>query len=94
MQTFLKKYQLHLETLFVFILAAVMRLTSLNVFRAIDEEDRWAWAVDFYRALLAGDWSVAEASADRERRAATGLVTADLQWHLERGLRSLPLVDR
>ncbi len=45
-------------------------------------------------ALLAGDWPVAEESAERERRAATGLVTAYLQWHLERGLRSLPLVDR
>lgn len=52
---FWQKYQLHLETLFVFLLAASLRLTSLNVFRAIDEEDRWAWAVDFYRALLAGN---------------------------------------
>ena len=25
---------------------------------------------------------------------ASGLVAAHLQWHLERGLRSLPLVDR
>lgn len=50
-----KKYQIHLETLFVFLLAASVRLTSLNVFRAVDEEDRWAWAVDFYQALLARD---------------------------------------
>lgn len=50
-----QKYQPHLETLFVFGLAASVRLTSLGVFRAVDEEDRWAWAVDFYRALLAGD---------------------------------------
>jgi DNA repair protein RecO (recombination protein O) len=28
------------------------------------------------------------------RREAAGLVAAHLQWHLERGLRSLPLVDR
>ena len=55
MQSFITRHQSKLETLFVFLLAAVMRLTSLNVFRAIDEEDRWAWAVDFYRALLAGD---------------------------------------
>jgi DNA repair protein RecO (recombination protein O) len=45
-------------------------------------------------ALLAGDWPLAEASDDRERREASGAVTAYLQWHLERGLRSLPLVDR
>ncbi len=53
----MKKYQLHLETLTVFLLAGAVRLTSLNVFRAIDEEDRWAWAVEFYKALLAGDLS-------------------------------------
>ena len=31
---------------------------------------------------------------DGHRRSAAGLVAAHLQWHLERGLRSLPLVDR
>ena len=51
----LQKYQLYIETLFVFILAAAVRLTSLNVFRVVDEPDRWDWAVDFYRALLAGN---------------------------------------
>ena len=45
-------------------------------------------------ALLEGDWVTAEASADSPRREASGLIAAHLQWHLERGLRSLPLVDR
>lgn len=45
-------------------------------------------------ALLSGDWLVADATESRERREASGLVAAFLQWHLERGLRSLPLVDR
>lgn len=45
-------------------------------------------------ALLCGDWPSAEASEPRERREGSGLVAAFLQWHLERGLRSLPLVDR
>ena len=45
-------------------------------------------------SLLSGDWEVADASDDRDRRDASGLVAAFLQWHLERGLRSLPLVDR
>jgi DNA repair protein RecO (recombination protein O) len=45
-------------------------------------------------ALLSGDWPVADASEQRDRREANGLVAAFLQWHLERGLRSLPLVDR
>ena len=45
-------------------------------------------------ALLAGDWDIADTSETRERREASGLVAAFLQWHLERGLRSLPLVDR
>jgi len=51
-------------------------------------------AVALLAALLSGDWAVADASEVRERREASGLVAAFLQWHLERGLRSLPLVDR
>lgn len=45
-------------------------------------------------ALLEGDWETAEGGDDRTRREASGLVAAYLQWHLERGLRSLPLVER
>ena len=45
-------------------------------------------------ALVAGDWSVADASQAAHQRECSGLVAAHLQWHLERGLRSLPLVDR
>jgi DNA repair protein RecO (recombination protein O) len=45
-------------------------------------------------ALLSGDWPVADESEPRARREASGVVAAYLQWHLERGLRSLPLVDR
>ncbi len=50
--------------------------------------------VELLGALLSGDWVVADASEPRDRRDASGLVAAFLQWHLERGLRSLPLVDR
>ena len=45
-------------------------------------------------ALLSGDWVCADDSEARSRREASGLVAAFLHWHLERGLRSLPLVDR
>jgi DNA repair protein RecO (recombination protein O) len=45
-------------------------------------------------ALLSGDWATADTSSIGARREASGLVAAHLQWHLERGLRSLPLVDR
>jgi DNA repair protein RecO (recombination protein O) len=44
--------------------------------------------------LLAGDWESAEATETRVRRDASGLIAAHLQWHLERGLRSLPFVER
>ena len=44
--------------------------------------------------LLTGDWDAAETADARIRREASGLVSAHLQWHLERGLRSLPLVER
>lgn len=44
--------------------------------------------------LISGNWARADQSTGRNRREATGLVAAYLQWHLERGLRSLPLVER
>ena len=51
-------------------------------------------AVALLGALLDGDWALADGSDERTRREASGLVAAYLQWHLERGLRSLPLVER
>ena len=45
-------------------------------------------------ALLAGDWSLVDASEPRTRKEATGMVAAYLQWHLERGLKSLAHVPR
>ena len=44
--------------------------------------------------LLSGNWEQAISSELRNRREASGLVAAYLQWHVERGLRSLPFVDR
>ncbi|HEY0636923.1 MAG TPA: DNA repair protein RecO C-terminal domain-containing protein, partial [Pseudonocardiaceae bacterium] len=45
-------------------------------------------------ALLHGDWDAADGAPAVVRREASGLVAAHLQWHLERQLRSLPLVER
>lgn len=45
-------------------------------------------------ALLTGDWIAAEATAQGVRTRASGAVGAYVQWHLERGLRSLEHVDR
>lgn len=45
-------------------------------------------------ALVSGDWATADLSEPRHRRDASGIVAAHLQWNLERGLRSLPLVQR
>ncbi|MGL5818133.1 MAG: DNA repair protein RecO [Phycicoccus sp.] len=45
-------------------------------------------------ALLAGDWALADASDPRHRREGSGLTAAFLQWHLERGIRSLRMVER
>ncbi|GAA4985197.1 DNA repair protein RecO [Kineococcus glutinatus] len=45
-------------------------------------------------ALLTGDWAAADASQARQRREGSGLVAAYLQWHLERGIRSLRHVER
>ena len=51
-------------------------------------------AIDLMWALSSGDWPRADAAESGPRREASGLVAAHLQWHLERELRSLPLVDR
>ena len=50
--------------------------------------------LDLMGALLSGDWEKAMKSENRNRREASGLIAAYLQWHLERGLRSLPMVER
>lgn len=50
--------------------------------------------LDLMAALLKMDWEVANASQGKHQREASGLIAAYLQWHLERGLRSLPLVER
>ena len=49
---------------------------------------------ELMQALMTGEWDAADASATRDRNEVSGLVAAYVQWHLERGLRSLPLVDR
>jgi DNA repair protein RecO (recombination protein O) len=50
--------------------------------------------VTLMAALAAGEWVVADGAETPARREASGLVAALLQWHLERGLRSLGMVDR
>jgi DNA repair protein RecO (recombination protein O) len=45
-------------------------------------------------ALLTGDWDSADASEERHRSQASGVVAAYTQFHLERSLRSLQHVDR
>ncbi|MCU1689098.1 MAG: recO [Pseudonocardiales bacterium] len=46
------------------------------------------------RALLRSDWPAADVSEAFHRREASGLISAHIQWHLERGLRALPMVER
>jgi DNA repair protein RecO (recombination protein O) len=46
------------------------------------------------QALLSGDWEQADSSLPRDQNEVSGIVAAYVQWHLERGLRSLSLVDR
>ncbi|MGB3353361.1 MAG: DNA repair protein RecO C-terminal domain-containing protein, partial [Mycobacterium sp.] len=50
--------------------------------------------LDLMAALYEGDWEHAQASSSQHRSQASGLVAAHLQWHLERQLRTLPLVER
>ena len=50
--------------------------------------------MDLLAALLSGDWAVADVTDERCRREANGIVAAYSQYHLERALRSLRMVDR
>lgn len=45
-------------------------------------------------ALLAGEWAIVDAAEPRHLKEASGLVSAFVAWHLERGLRSLAYVER
>ena len=45
-------------------------------------------------ALLAGEWAVVDAAEPRHLKEGSGLVSAYLAWHVERGLRSLEYVER
>ena len=45
-------------------------------------------------ALLAGDWEVADAAPSGARREAAGIVAGYLQFHLERHLKSMSVMDQ
>ena len=51
-------------------------------------------ALELLDALMHGDWPQAQNASPAACREASGLIAAHLQWHLERQLRSLPLVER
>jgi DNA repair protein RecO (recombination protein O) len=44
---------------------------------------------DLLRSLIAGEWDAVDAASPQATAAASGLIAAYAQWHLERGLRSL-----
>lgn len=48
----------------------------------------------YLAALQSKDWATADAANHRTRTEGAGLVAAYLHWHLERGVRSLRLVER
>src|SRR3984957_12514706 len=50
--------------------------------------------LELMSALHDGDWETAEAAPQSHRNHVSGLVAAHLQWHLERQLKTLPLVER
>jgi DNA repair protein RecO (recombination protein O) len=50
--------------------------------------------LDVLSALLTGDWEVVDHAEPRHLKEGNGVVAAYTQWHLERGLRSLRLVER
>jgi DNA repair protein RecO (recombination protein O) len=50
--------------------------------------------LELMSALHDGDWEAAQEAPQSHRNHVSGLVAAHLQWHLERQLKTLPLVER
>ncbi|GED98472.1 DNA repair protein RecO [Gordonia crocea] len=50
--------------------------------------------LDLMDAMFRGQWEATDESSESQRRQASGLIAAHLQWHLERQLRTLPLIER
>lgn len=50
--------------------------------------------LELMEALAQGHWDHVATTTASQQRQATGLIAAHLQWHLERRLRTLPLIDR
>ena len=50
--------------------------------------------LDLMDALYRGQWEHTTEITESARRQASGLTAAHLQWHLERQLRTLPLIER
>lgn len=53
-----------------------------------------AQSIEIMQALLQGDWETADRATTAHLNEISGIVAAFTQWHLEKSLRSLPLVDR
>jgi len=50
--------------------------------------------ISYLRALLVGDWTATRDVAWSRVREGSGLVAAFVSWHMDRGLRSMPLLER
>ena len=53
-----------------------------------------AESIQLMQALLEGDWSTADQATGSQKNEVSGIVAAYTQWHMDKTLRSLPLVDR
>lgn len=50
--------------------------------------------IELMKSLIAGQWTAVDAAEPNIAREVSGIVAAYVQWHLERGLRSLEHIDR
>lgn len=53
-----------------------------------------AESIQLMQALLEGDWPTADEASSSQKNEVSGIVAAYTQWHMDKTLRSLPLVDR
>ena len=51
-------------------------------------------SIQLMQALLSGDWPIADQATSSQKNEVSGIIAAYTQWHMDKTLRSLPLVDR
>jgi DNA repair protein RecO (recombination protein O) len=51
-------------------------------------------AAEHLTALISGDWELVDNSSSKVKKEVSMLISTYVQWHLEKGLKSLRMIER